>query len=294
MAGLHRPSSNQLTRPVRWAGALALSVLLAGAGDARGQTSPADGTVRGQVLDAGSGAPVMAATVDVLDPVGRIRSRATTDDQGSFLLSRLDPGEFRIRVRHVGYEEVTSPRWWIETGEVLTVVLRVDRQAVLLAPLEVVARSRVASPVLAGFHERMRRGLGGVYFGRADIEARNAMRISDILAEVPGVRLQGSSSFGDPRRDQIVSFSRALPGSGGACPVQIFLDGIPANRGGSAVPLDALASPGLLEGIEVYRGLSGVPAEFLSPEARCGVVALWTRRGGSEPDRGPHPRSKER
>jgi hypothetical protein len=28
----------------------------------------------------------------------------------------------------------------------------------------------------------------------------------------------------------------------------------------------------------VYRGLSGVPAEFLTPEARCGVIALWTQR----------------
>jgi hypothetical protein len=274
-------------------GALALGVLFAGAGEARGQANPADGTVRGQVLDAATGSPVVAATVDVLDQVGRIRSRATTDEQGAFLHTRLHPGEFRIRVRHVGYEEVTSPRWWIETGEVLTVVLRVDAQAVLLAPLEVIARSRVVSPVLAGFHERMRRGLGGVYFGRADIEARNPMRITDLLAEVPGLRLQGSSSFGDPRRDEVVTFSRALPGAGGPCPVQVFLDGVPANRRGTEVPLDALASPGILEGIEVYRGLSGVPPEFLSPEARCGVVALWTRRGGSEPNRGPGPGNRD-
>jgi hypothetical protein len=46
------------------------------------------------------------------------------------------------------------------------------------------------------------------------------------------------------------------------------------------VPLDDLATPTILEGIEIYRGASTIPPEFISPESRCGVIALWTRRGG--------------
>jgi hypothetical protein len=59
----------------------------------------------------------------------------------------------------------------------------------------------------------------------------------------------------------------------------VFVDGRPANRRGN-VSINDLASPSGLEGMEVYRGLATVPPEFLTPEARCGVIALWTRRGG--------------
>lgn len=252
------------------------------------QPSPADGMVRGVVLDDRTGAAVVAATVDLLDEVGRIRARAVTDGEGAFVLARLAPGPFRLRVRSVGYEEVISPRWWIETGEVLTVRLRVDVSAIPLAPLEVVARARSASPVLDRFYERMARGLSGVFLDREAIEARNPMRITDLLADIPGLTFQGVADAGDPRRDLVVAFSRAP----GACPAQVYVDGVAANRGRTTVPLDALASPGVLEGIEVYRGLSGVPPEFLSPEARCGVIALWTRRGGSPFT--PDPREPER
>lgn len=68
---------------------------------------------------------------------------------------------------------------------------------------------------------------------------------------------------------------------GGPCPVQIFLDGRLITRGAvMEVPVDDLVTPEAVEGIEVYRGLSTVPPEFLTPNSRCGVVAIWTRRGG--------------
>ncbi|TVR59296.1 MAG: TonB-dependent receptor [Gemmatimonadales bacterium] len=279
-SGMRRHGANRLkwTLAALFLGALPL---VAHAKPLQGQTSPVDGAIRGTVIDVATDRPVVAATVDVLDEAGRIRSRATTGGDGEFLLSRLSPGGFRLRVRALGYTEVVSPRWRVETGEVLTVVLRVHPEAILLAPLEVTARTRTDTPVLQRFYERMDRGVSGVFFDREEIEARNPIRITDLLAEVPGVRLVGAAGDGDPRRDQIIRFSRSLGQAGGVCPAQIFVDGMPANRGGQEVPLDVLASPGMLEGIEVYRGLSGVPPEFLSSDARCGVVALWTRRAGT-------------
>ena len=66
----------------------------------------------------------------------------------------------------------------------------------------------------------------------------------------------------------------------GECPVQIFLDGMLATRNndGGGVLVDDLVSPLDVEVIEVFRGLSSIPPEFLTPQARCGVVAIWTRR----------------
>jgi hypothetical protein len=34
-----------------------------------------------------------------------------------------------------------------------------------------------------------------------------------------------------------------------------------------------------VEAIEVFRGLSEMPAEYAAPELRCGAVAVWTKRG---------------
>jgi hypothetical protein len=246
-----------------------------------GQRNPIDGAVQGRVMDETTGTPVVGATVDVLDGVGRIRARAVADENGGFLLTRLDPGAFFLRVRSLGYAELTTPRWWVESGEVLTVVIRLNPDALLLAPLEVIARSRSPSPVLSGFYERLDRRVAGVFLTREQIAARAPSRITDLLAEVPGLRFRSSSAEGDPRRDLVLTFGRVVPGiGGGECPAQVYVDGVLATRGAQPVPIDALASPHLLEGIEIYRGVGTVPAEFLTPEARCGVVALWTRRGG--------------
>jgi hypothetical protein len=75
--------------------------------------------------------------------------------------------------------------------------------------------------------------------------------------------------------------SIAVTSFANGCPVQVYLDGVLASRNDTEpVPLDELATPAVLEGIEIFRGISSVPPEFLTPEARCGVIALWTRRGG--------------
>jgi hypothetical protein len=78
-----------------------------------------------------------------------------------------------------------------------------------------------------------------------------------------------------------VTFGRA---AGNGCATQIFVDGFLVNRGGPGgvndIRLDDVVSPGSVEGIEIYRGLSTVPAEFLNADAACGVIAVWTRRGG--------------
>lgn len=243
------------------------------------QNTPADGTIVGRVVDERTETGLPGAEVEFLDDNRRVRARTVTDDDGSFALFRLPPGLFRLRVKQLGYAETTTPPWWVQVGEVLSVVVRLQPDAILLAPLEVTGLSRpLRVPVLEGFYRRMGSSVGGVFFNRQEIEARNPARITDLLLDVPGVRLQQAS--GRAGQLMVVSFARAPLGrGGGTCPVQVFVDGILASRGAGAVPLDELASPNALEGIEIYRGLSSVPAEFVTPDARCGVVALWTRRG---------------
>jgi hypothetical protein len=242
------------------------------------QSNPVEGTIRGRVVDYLTGQPIPAVRVEVLDSRDRIRRMADSDAEGNFVLHRVAPGPFWLRGRHGGYTITKTPPWQIQGGEVLTVTIHMHPEIVLLAPLEVTARARTFSPVLAGFRERLQRRQGGTFFTRVDIEARNPARVTDLLQGVPGLRVQPATGAASSR---LVTFAGALPGVGagpGSCPVQVYVDGVLATRGRANVSLDELTVPGALEGVEVYRGLGSVPAEFLTPEARCGVIALWTRR----------------
>jgi hypothetical protein len=241
------------------------------------QTNPVEGTIRGRVVDHLTEQPIPVARVEVLDSKERIRRIAVSDSEGNFVLPRVAPGAFWLRGRVEGYATTTTPPWRIEGGEVLTVTVFLHPEVVLLAPLAVTGRARTYSPVLAGFRERLQRRQGGTFLTRVEIESRNAARVTDLLDGVPGLRIQPATGAANRR---LVSFAGALPGRSGpgGCPVQVFVDGVLATRGRADVSLDELAVPGALEGVEVYRGLGTVPSEFLTPEARCGVIALWTRR----------------
>lgn len=255
-----------------------LALLLLPPADGRAQANAVTGTIRGRVVDERTGSGIATALVEFMDGRTRIRTSAVADSEGGFLLTDLPKGSFRLRVSRIGYARALTPYWRIESGETLTVSVYLDAEAVLLAPLEIQATERSRSPVLANYYHRLEIGLGGYFITREEIERRNPRLVTDLLADVPGVRLQAGGIGANSR---IVSFSRAIPRNGGRCPVQVWVDGMLASRGGADdVLLDELATPNTLEGIEIFRGLSTIPPEFITPDARCGVIALWTKRGG--------------
>ena len=63
---------------------------------------------------------------------------------------------------------------------------------------------------------------------------------------------------------------------GSPCAPLVFIDGFPASA--AEFDLETL-DPGMLEGVEVYRGSASVPSVFAGPRNldRCGVVAIWSR-----------------
>lgn len=236
------------------------------------------GEVLGQVIDDRTGVPISDVRVVLTDDRMRPIRSTITDATGRFRIPDVRAGPFFLRAARLGYRATVTPRWRILGGDVLQVELRMDEEAVLLAPLEIVALRRAQpSSVLDGFRARMASGLGH-YITRADIEARQPLVITDMLATVPGVRLESTGS--GLRRTVHVGRAGA-----NRCPAQIFVDGFLYNRPtpfgqDQGFVLDDAVTPNAVEGIEVYRGLSGVPAEFLNPSSGCGVVVIWTRRGG--------------
>lgn len=257
----------------------------------------AQSRVSGRLVDARDGSSVPDAAVVLLSNSGRVQRIQQTDSMGVFAFEEVTPGRFRLRASRVGYNTAHSSYLDLALTDTLVVEIHLSGTEVLLEPVRVVARSIPrSSPMLSGFYRRMDAGMGR-YITRDDVERRGAMYVSDLLVTLPGVRLGAWSPSG-----RQIFMSRSIKTGGGGCPVQFFVDNVHVNRtrglnltgtgtrdtaaasgGGVAViqqaSIDEYVDPAAIEGIEVYSGIGSVPAEFMTQDARCGTVVVWTRRG---------------
>jgi hypothetical protein len=250
---------------------------------ALGLAAPAEAQVRilGRVLDDTTEWPLSDAQVTVRTTDGRFLGRVETDSAGTFEVTVDRVSAVRLDIRRVSYRANSMPILHFDGRKFFQVEARLAPDAILLAPLEIVAWSDVdMSPFLEGFRQRLRSGLG-LYITREQIEARRPTFIADLFRDIPGITVMGSGAGNRARVQVGRSLSRT------DCQTQIYVDGFLMNRrtgaGRSLINdfrLDDAVSLVSVEAIEVYRGLSTVPAEFLTPEAKCGVIAIWTRRGG--------------
>jgi hypothetical protein len=258
---------------------LAALLLTGGAFTSAGGQEPV--RLSGRVITAEDQSAIADARVELLNRREDVLAAMITDDGGSFQFVLPGHDGYAFRASRLGFRETTTPILWTDRYGDVEVEIRLDPEAILLAPLEVTAWARRVqpSPVLAGFRARLDIGLGH-FFTREDIERLKPAMVTDLIGRVPGVRLQSSGSG----INRAIYIARAAFGARD-CPAQIYVDGFLMNRqiaSGDRLPfaLDAAVTPASVEGIEVYHGLASVPAEFFTPHASCGVVAVWTRRGG--------------
>jgi len=225
--------------------------------------SRAMGGVAGHVSDS-TGARLANVAIVI---AGGVESgpRATSDDSGSFRLRGIDAGRIHVIARRLGYEP-----------ETLLVVVSpgVDATAdfVLRAvPVQLAAQDVDADPLrgkMGPFNKRKARGVGA-FVTREEIERRQASSISELLRYVPGVGVTQRMA-GEPQPVRMIRSASSSMQS--TCVVQIYVDGHPYPNG----DVDDF-QPMSIEGIEVYRSASEIPADFRTQDATCGVIALWTR-----------------
>jgi hypothetical protein len=207
--------------------------------------------------------------------------RTTTDSVGGFLFVDAGTGSRRLIFRRLGFRptamDVELAGAGIDGLEVLMVHV-----AQALAPVTVQARRESVTPRLSGFYERKARGGAGSFIGRERIERTHSFSFTDLLREIPGVTIR-----------PIGGIQKAVRFRGSPCPPLVFIDGFPATA--AEFDLETL-DPGMLEGVEVYRGSATVPAVFAGPRNldRCGVVAIWSRPAPSRRAIGPAPPRGER
>jgi outer membrane receptor for monomeric catechols len=120
------------------------------------------------------------------------------------------------------------------------------------------------------FYRRRAKGIGGTYFTRADIEARHAARLSDVLRDAPGVRFVRTRDGAGVRFDSPANFRQN-------CLPQYFVDGQRVTN----VEVDDFPLRDI-EGIELYNGPSSTPMQFSQGAVTsCGTVVIWSRVPGT-------------
>ena len=210
----------------------------------------------GRVLNA-SGAPVAGARVDVAGTA----AVALTRDDGTFALADLPTGTQSLVARQLGFAPVETAVD-LTSREVRDVTVVMKKPATVLSTVNVKAE-RDEGLANIGFDRRKRAGFG-YYMTPEQLEARQALKLTDLFRGIPSLRVSPAGGM-----DYTVEAVR------GGC-VTFVLDGVTWK---SVFPgdIDRMMPPQELAAMEVYSGTSA-PAEFQAPGgSSCTVIVMWSK-----------------
>jgi hypothetical protein len=266
-----------------------LFALLSGASPVAAQL-PGDARIVGQVLDQGNRKPVKAALVTLSLPGSGVVGTAETDGNGRFVFGEVAAELYFVKVERLGYRQREDSLRAI-SAQTVEVTVPLASQPVELAPITVTVRSRWLE--LNGFYER--RDMDGIkahIIDRDMIERRMPPMITDLLDQAPGVEVvfvdvgrrtlrfnrhvPMPAEAGKPQRSALDQ-RRTGPDEKG-CEPDLYIDGQlhrNTSTGLSKVDDFNVISPIAIEAIEVYVG--NTPLQF---HHNCGVILIWTKRGG--------------
>ena len=231
--------------------------------------------VLGELLDEESGRPVATAQVVLVDSLGNVVGRALSDSAGRFFIA-VDLGTYSLVVNRLSYEPQHVADVEITNRSILGLRIRLSPDTVQLPGLVVQGARGVSSLRTNGFYDRQKRGFGH-FMELERIQRLQALKPTELVRRMPGVVVL----------DGEVRSRRAVfrPGGMMNCLLQVVVDG--SYRG---VNLDDVLIVDEIEGIEVYNGLSNVPARWQGlagqgylgsrggTASTCGVIVVWTKR----------------
>ena len=227
---------------------LGVAVLLAVSGRAQ---SPTRGTIRGVVLDARTGAPLVSVNVLVS---GTLRG-AATGPRGEFVISNLPAGRVTLVAKMIGYEPATR-EVTVRPGQTVTVRFE-------LVPSFFEAQQVV---VTATRTEKLLKDVPVVteVVPHTEIEEKGAVDLAEALEDRPGIVIESNSSGGKILRMNGIDNKRIL----------VLVDGVPVTgRVQDRVELNLIDADDV-DHVEIVKG----PGSALyGSEAMGGVINVVTR-----------------
>jgi hypothetical protein len=247
-------------------------------------TVHAGGGVFGIVREHGSSRGLQAARVRLQGS----ETAATTNANGFFALRDIQPGLHVLDVTALGYQPREAVVQVTGAGAV-RVDLSLAAQAI---PLEGISVSVVPSRLFGDMVDMQRRmELGfGTFVMRDDLERRGGT-LATALRGQGGVQIVRSSERAGGQFAVLrgaMDLTGDTDGQSGIawCFPAVYMDGQrishPRSGGVGHEPVDIAVFPvSDIEAVEIYKGSGSVPGEFGGGDAACGVLVVWTRRGGS-------------
>ena len=216
------------------------------------------GVVSGTVRDSLGGA---IAGVEVT--VDGSRLRTLSSERGIYRLIEVPAGAADLTIRRLGFRP-TRISVDVIVGAVTSMDVSLHAVAQRLEPIAIRERVDASDNRLAGFNARRARS-GGHFITRERIDRVHSFSLTDLLREVPGVRIARTRNA-----------TKSVRLRGANCAPLVFMDGSPASAG--EFDLESV-DIGSVEGIEVYSSSSSVPPELVGPRSlyRCGVIGIWSR-----------------
>jgi hypothetical protein len=205
------------------------------------------GGVQGTVSDAGTGAPVAAATISIVSPSQS--ATTTTDAGGHFAFLSLAPDTYSVSVEKTGYDSITRPGVSVFADQNQTVSLAIHAALRTIAHVTSAAAGALLKPGTTA----------DVYSVNAAMAARTGAlggggglnSAYSAVASVPGVYLPTGAS----------GWNQAVLIRGGDySQVGYEYDGVPVNRSFDNYPAHTASALGQQE-VEVYTGSSPANAE---------------------------------
>lgn len=225
--------------------------------------------IQGRVLSTEGGAPLVQASVSLVDSLGNLLDSSVTGESGFFRFE-VDSNvrSAFLQAQALGFLTFFDGPIPLDAPEAVEVELRLQPAPIELDSIGVSVERRIASLNDNGFYTRERLG-AGFHLDRTAIQEQvSALTLADVLRTIPGVSVGNSGE---------VTFQGARSIQG--CTPNVYLDGglvvnaIAPDRFWAQNLIDPLD----VEGLEIYRRPSEVPVQY-SASGVCGVVLIWSRR----------------
>jgi hypothetical protein len=243
--------------------------------------------VQGILTERNTGSPVRDAEITMRSLSGGVVANGVTNERGVFRLATPVPGRYLLSAETLGYGRLEGEAVDVSLGQLTVLEIQMVPAAVALEPLVVTAEPRAYHLEVDGFYRRMETGLGK-FMTPEVFEQRKPRMASDLLFGIPGVNVAEPTLGAGGRAVYFRSGIRRVDENGiSVCWPMIYVNRMLVSTGGTSgfaepAALDELVHAADVLAMEVYRSPAEVQPEFSGPNSGCGVIVLWTRRGGSD------------